>query len=92
MHESSSFWQARIASSITSAGLGSAGLMMVARDWEDYYEIALRLATTPYVYEQTRHRLIRARATCALYNTEKWVREWQRGQHILKSHPYSDCV
>ena len=47
---------------------------MVARNWEDYYHVALRLATTPYVYEKTRHALIHARATCALYDTQKWVR------------------
>ena len=57
---------------------------MVARNWEDYYHVALRLATTPYVYEKTRHALIHARATCALYDTQKWVREWQRGVHILR--------
>ena len=56
---------------------------MVTRDWEDYYHVALRLATTPYVYEKTRHALIHTRATCALYDTEKWVREWQRGVRIL---------
>ena len=56
---------------------------MVARNAEDYYSIALRLATTPYVYEKTRYRLIRARADCPLYNTEKWVREWERALRIL---------
>ncbi len=56
---------------------------MVARDWEDYFHVALRLATNPYLYEKARHALIHARATCALYNTEKWVREWQRGVRIL---------
>jgi len=61
----------------------TAGNVMVARNWEDYYHVALRLATTPYVYEKTRHALIHARATCALYDTQKWVREWQRGVRIL---------
>lgn len=75
----------RIAASITSAGLGArgGGLVMVARDLEDYYETALRLATSPYMYEKTRRQLIHARPTCALYNTPKWVREWERGIRML---------
>jgi len=75
----------RIAAAITSAGLGrgGGGHVMVARDLEDYYQIAYRLATTSYVFEKTRYRLIHARSTCALYNAEKWVREWERGLRML---------
>jgi protein O-GlcNAc transferase len=76
---------ARIASSIASAGLGAraGGHVMVARDLEDYFDIAYRLATQPFMYEKTRSQLIQSRCTCALYDAERWVREWERGIRML---------
>ncbi len=76
---------ARIASSIVSAGLGasSGGQVMVARDLKDYFDIAYRLATTPFMYEKTRSQLINSRSTCALYDAERWLREWERSIHML---------
>merc|ERR1719352_1054701 len=83
----------RIAASIVARGLrvggkdagggGHAGGVMVARNLEDYYEIARRLATTPYVYETVRSRLIRARHACPLYDASRWVRAWERGLLML---------
>ncbi|HWI14080.1 MAG TPA: tetratricopeptide repeat protein, partial [Burkholderiales bacterium] len=62
----------RVSGSIlTSAGLGH----LVTRDLADYYTLARELATTPERMAQVREEVQRAKASSALFDTERFTRD-----------------
>lgn len=67
------------ASEIRAFGLGE----LVARSLVDYENIAVDLATDPRRLPALREKILRARAESPLFNTARFVRNWERAIQLM---------
>lgn len=72
---------ARVASSLLNIYGGSAAVT-IARNLEDYIDIAVSLGTRPLLLADLKKRLRDARATSQLFDGPRWMVGWERALRL----------
>ena len=54
----------------------------IAKDYADYEDIAVDLGLNPTKLEALKRRLRENRVRCALFDTKRWVRNFERALHL----------